>query len=56
MKERESKRPRVEKTNKAKLITKCIVRDSTKLGFIKKQEASRLSSSLGLKTPLTKIC
>ena len=37
------------------LLSKCAVCDSKKLKFIKEQEASGLSSSLGIKTPLSKI-
>ena len=45
------------KTNYEKLIilSKYAVCDSKKLKFIKKQEAKELSSSLGLKIPLSKI-
>ena len=37
------------------VLSKCEVCDSKKSKFIKKQEASWLLSSLGLKTPLSKI-
>ena len=37
------------------LLSKCKVRDSKKLKFIKKQETSALLSSLRIKTPLRKI-
>ena len=37
------------------LLSKCALRDGKKAKFIKEQEASRLSSSLGIKTPLSKI-
>ena len=37
------------------LLPKCAVCDSKKLKFIKQQEASRLLSSLGIKTPLSEI-
>ena len=37
------------------LLSKCAVCDSKKLKFIKEQEASGLSSILGIKTPLSKI-
>ena len=37
------------------LLSKCALCDSKKLKFIKKQEASVLSSSLGIKTLLSKI-
>ena len=52
-----SKDSEAAKTNKVKLLPllKCIVRNSKKSSFIKKQEASGLLSNLGLKTPLRKI-
>ena len=37
------------------LLSKCAVCDSKKLKFTKKQEASKLLSSLEMKTPLKKI-
>ena len=37
------------------LLSKCEVCDSEKLKLIKEQEASGLLSSLGIKTPLSKI-
>ena len=37
------------------LLSKCVVYGNTKLRFIKEQEAKGLLSSLGLKTPLSKI-
>ena len=37
------------------LFLKCVICGSKKLRFIKEQEASGLLSSLGLKTPLSKI-
>ena len=37
------------------LLSKCVVCDSKKSKFLKEQEASRLLSSLGIKTPLNKI-
>ena len=37
------------------LLSKCTVCDSKKSKFIKQQEASGLLSSLGIKTPLSKI-
>ena len=37
------------------LLSKYVVCDSKKLKFIKEQEASGLLSSLGIKTPLSKI-
>ena len=36
-------------------LSKCAVCDSKKSKFIKEQEASGLLSSLGIKTPLSKI-
>ena len=37
------------------LLSKCAVCDSKKSKFIKQQEVSGLSSSLGTKTPLSKV-
>ena len=37
------------------ILSKCALSDSKKSKFIKQQEASRLLSSLGIKTPLIKI-
>ena len=37
------------------LLSKCAVYNSKKSKFIKEQEASRLLSSLGIKTTLSKI-
>ena len=37
------------------LLSNCAICNSTKLSFIKEQDASGLSSSLGIKTPLSKI-
>ena len=37
------------------LLSKCAVCDSKKWKLIKEQEASRLSGSLGMKTPSRKI-
>ena len=37
------------------LLSKCAVCDSKNSKFIKEQEAGRLLSSLGKKTPLSKI-
>ena len=37
------------------LLSKCEVYDSKKSKFIKEQEASGVLSSLGIKTPLSKI-
>ena len=43
------------KDRRIMLLSKCAVSDSKKLKFIKEQEASRLLSSLGIKTLLYKI-
>ena len=43
------------KNGRAMLLSKCAVCSSTKSRFMKEQDAKRLSSSLGLKTPLNKI-
>ena len=53
----ESKSPKVERTKNGRimLLSKCEVCDSKKLIFIKELESSRLLSSLGIKTPQTKI-
>ena len=54
----ESKIPKVARTKNPRrimLLSKCAVCDSKKLKFIKQQEASGLLSSLGIKTPLSKI-
>ena len=37
------------------ILSKCAICDSKKSKFIKKQEAKRILSSLGIKTPLSKI-
>ena len=37
------------------LLSKCAVRDSKKLKFIKEQEAGKLLSSLEKNTPLSKV-
>ena len=48
---------RVAKTKKGKplLLSICAVCDSKKSRFIKEQEATALISSLGIKTPFSKI-
>ena len=53
----ESKNPKVARTKNGRimLLSKCAVCDSKKSKFIKQQEASGLLSSLGIKTPLSKI-
>ena len=37
------------------ILSKCAICGSKKSKFIKKQEAKRILSSLGIKTPLSKI-
>ena len=53
----ESKNPKVVRTKNGRimLLSKCEVCNSKKTKFIKQQEASGLLSSLGIKTPLSKI-
>ena len=53
----ESKNPKFVKTKNGRimLLSKFPVCGSKKSKFIKEQEASRLLSSLGIKTPLSKI-
>ena len=53
----ESKNPKVVKTKNERtmLLSKCAVCDSKTSNFIKKQKASGLLSSLGIKAPLSKI-
>ena len=53
----ESKNPKVARTKnwKIMLLSKWAVCDSNNSKIIKEQEASGLLSSLGLKTPLSKI-
>ena len=43
------------KKQKNKVIPNCVVCSSKKSRFIKEQEASGLLSSLGIKTPLSRI-
>ena len=43
------------KIERIMFLLKCSVCDSKKLKFIKEQEASVLLSSLGIKTPLSRI-
>ena len=52
-----SKNPKVLKTKNRRimLLSKCKVCDSKKSKFIKQQKASRLLSSLGIKTLVSKI-
>ena len=53
----ESKNPQVVKTKNGRImvLSKCPMCDRKKSNTIKEQEASRLSSSLGIITPLSKI-
>ena len=53
----ESKNPKVSRKppGRIMLLSKCAVCDSKKSKFMKQQEASGLLSSLGTKTPLSKI-
>ena len=53
----ENVKPRVSETSNGKtmLSSKCAIWDRKKSRFIKKQEASGILSSLGLKTPLSKV-
>ena len=53
----EIKNPKIVKTKNGRimLLSKCEVYDSKKSKFIKEKEASGLLSSLGIKTPLSKI-
>ena len=53
----EIKNPKVRRTKNGRimLLLKCIVCDSKKSKFMKKQEASGLLNRLGIKTPLNKI-
>ena len=54
----ESKNPKLLKTKngiKKMLLSKWAMCDSKKSKFIKEQQTSRLLSSLGIKTPLSKI-
>ena len=49
--------PKVSKTNNGKtmMLSKCAICGSKKSKFIKKQEASGILSSVGIRTPLSKI-
>ena len=53
----ESKNPKFAMTRnwRIMLLSKCAVYDRKKWKFIKEQEAGGLLSSLGIKTPLSKI-
>ena len=43
------------KNGRIMLLSNCVLCDSKKSNFIKQEEASGLLSSLGIKTPLSKI-
>ena len=49
--------PQVSSTSNGKvmILSKCVICNSKKSKFIKKQEAKGLLSKLGIKTPLSKI-
>ena len=49
--------PQVSSTSNGKLmiLSKCAICNSKKSKFINKQEAERLLSNLGIKTPLSKV-
>ena len=53
----ESINPKVSKTTNGKtvILSKCAICGSKKSKFIKEQQAKRLLSNLGIRTPLTKI-
>ena len=53
----ESINPRVSKTSNGKtmILSKCAISGSKKSKFIRKQEASGILSSVGIRTPLSKI-
>ena len=53
----ESINPKVSKTSNGKtiILSKCAICDNKKSKFIKEQQAKRLLSSLGIRTPLNKI-
>ena len=56
-KDTENINPRVSNSNNGKtmLLSKCEICGSKKSRFIKNQEAKGLLSSLGIRTPLTKV-
>ena len=53
----ESINPRVSKTSNGRtmLLSKCAICNSKKSRFNKNQEAKRLLSNLGIRTPLSKV-
>ena len=56
-KDTENINPRVSNTSNGKtmILSKCAICGSEKWRFIKNQEAKRLLSNLGLRTPLCKV-
>ena len=56
-KDTENINPRVSKTSNGRtmVLSKCAICDSKKSRFIKNQEAKRLLSNLGVRTPLSKV-
>ena len=46
---------KIEKNGRIIILSKCAVCDIIKPRFIKQQEASRFSNSLGIKAPMSKI-
>ena len=56
-KDTENINPRVSKTsnNRTMILSKCAKCGSKKSRFIKNQEAKRLLSNLGIRTPLSKV-
>ena len=55
--QKEYRNPRVSKTSNGKtiMLSKCAICGSKKSKFIKKQEASGILSSVGIRAPLNKI-
>ena len=56
-KDTENINPKVSKTsnNRIMILSKCAIYGSKKSRFIKNQEAKRVLSNLGIKTPLSKV-
>ena len=56
-KDNENINPRVSKTSNGRTmsLSKCAICDGNKSRFIKHQEAKRLLSNLGIRTPLSKV-
>ena len=56
-KKTESIDPKVSATSNGRtmILSKCAICGSKKSNFIKKQEAKRLLSNLGIRTPLSKL-